>query len=250
MIFDPIAAVISVISVILQILVLFTALWIILRAQKVDYSRAGLFGTVIVATGLDYIPYYGHFAAFGVILWILEKMTHAEWTHMILTTAIGYGIKFCFTFWLLGLLLGGLHSSFESLTNAMAERESTNQVSTAMSSGAAETPEPTNSTPDRTRPPVKSGYPTNMVPLELLPITITYFSMNGIIPATHPAAVINTGVRTYNICVADSTIMQTINGRVITRCDRFTNNSVMLNISGIPVTLTLSTNTPASSNPK
>src|SRR4051812_7685223 len=121
------------ISVVLQILILSGSLWIILRAQKVEYSHPGLLGAVIVVTALDHIPYYGHFVAFGALLWLLEILTHAEWPRAIATTVIGYAIQFCFTFWLLGPILGSLESHFESFSKATTDKESTNHVSTAMS---------------------------------------------------------------------------------------------------------------------
>ncbi|HXF10811.1 MAG TPA: hypothetical protein VN625_08510, partial [Desulfuromonadaceae bacterium] len=237
------------ISFVLQFFVLFIVLWLVLKVQKTEYSHVALFGAAAVASALDMIPYYGHYAAVAALLWILHQMMHIDWLHTAPPVIIGYAVKLCFAVWVIGLLLGNLRSNLDTLSNAMAEKKPTNEVSTAASSGSATPPEAegTDSTaPAGSKP---GGYPTNEVPRALIRKAISLFSMKGIMGSQRPAAVVDSGVKTYNIWPGDSIAMQTAFGRVTTHCDGLTNNSVMLHISGFPVTLNLSTNLPVVATP-
>src|SRR5712671_2991624 len=92
--------------------VLLAALWIMIRLQSLDYSFLGLLGSAALASGLDMIPYFGHYLAVPVLYVCIALITRADlFPDAVFTVVIAYALMFCLNMFLLAGLLGDLRPS-------------------------------------------------------------------------------------------------------------------------------------------
>src|SRR4051812_43394304 len=94
------------IEFLVQGLFLVIALWIMLKIQKLDYHFGKLVGAAALASGLDMIPYVGHYIAVGVLLFTMTKVTRSDYIDVVFTVAVGYALMFGMNLFLLGAMLG------------------------------------------------------------------------------------------------------------------------------------------------
>src|ERR1041385_6892714 len=104
-----------------QTVFLLAALWIMIKIQKLNYKFLPLLGAAALASGLDMIPYAGHYLAVPVLLLCVKKVTEAEMVpDVVFTVVVGYALMFGMNLWLLGTLLGDLRPSAYQSTDADA----------------------------------------------------------------------------------------------------------------------------------
>src|ERR1043165_2978409 len=92
-----------------QTVVLVAALWIMIKLQRLDYNFLGLLGSAALASGLDMIPYVGHYLAVPVLYVCIAMVTRADlFPDAVVTVVIAYALMFCLNMFLLAGLLGDL----------------------------------------------------------------------------------------------------------------------------------------------
>src|SRR5579859_4641727 len=87
-----------------RFILLTTALLIMLRCQGLNYSIPGLIGSALLASMFDMIPLFGHFAAVGVLLFCVLKMTRSHLVDVRFTVSISYAVMFLMQMLLLAVL--------------------------------------------------------------------------------------------------------------------------------------------------
>lgn len=176
----------------LQTAILLGLLWGMIKIQKLDqhttYRFLWLLGAAALATGLDMIPYAGHYLAVAALLLCIKKTTGVPYVDVLFTVAISYALMFGVNLFILGSLLGDLRPSarnseeFEIVAQQQAiKKEHQTAIKTNLPAQKANPPAPsvpTNSTKPakgaapRTNPPAPNA-PTNSVkpPEEVAPKT-------------------------------------------------------------------------------
>lgn len=99
----------------LQTAILLGLLWGMIKIQKLDqhttYRFLWLLGAAALATGLDMIPYAGHYLAVAALLLCIKKTTGAPYVDVLFTVAISYALMFGVNLFILGSLMGDLRPS-------------------------------------------------------------------------------------------------------------------------------------------
>jgi hypothetical protein len=148
------------IEFVLQTAILLGLLWGMIKIQKLDqhttYRFLGLLVAAVLATGLDMIPYAGHYLAVSALLLCIKKTTGAPYVDVLFTVAISYALMFGVNLFILGSLMGDLRPSarnseeFEIVTQ---QQEIKKEYQTAIK---------TNLPVPKTNPPVP-GAPANPI---------------------------------------------------------------------------------------
>jgi hypothetical protein len=144
----------------IQTAILLGLLWGMIKIQKLDqhttYRFLGLLVAAVLATGLDMIPYAGHYLAVSALLLCIKKTTGAPYVDVLFTVAISYALMFGVNLFILGSLMGDLRPSarnseeFEIVTQ---QQEIKKEYPTAIK---------TNLPVPKTNPPVP-GAPANPI---------------------------------------------------------------------------------------
>jgi hypothetical protein len=246
------------VQIIVEAIILFVALWIMIKVQKLEYTFLGLLGTAALTSALDEIlnQVLGHFLGgylasylstpiVVIVLFIcIAKLTQAEPVDVTFTIVVGYAVWFCLNLWLMGALMGDLRPGYAGEDSDIPPPEAEYQPPktnrpvmppplTNKPAGKVVAPA---KAPEKIATAVNSNGPATASPA---PKTVKGFSLKGIITAGNPSAMIYTGVRTYTIFQGDSLTMETASGKVTVRCDKLETNKVVLDIDGEPVTLSL-----------
>jgi hypothetical protein len=148
------------IEFVLQTAIQLGLLWGMIKIQKLDqhttYRFLGLLVAAVLATGLDMIPYAGHYLAVSALLLCIKKTTGAPYVDVLFTVAISYALMFGVNLFILGSLMGDLRPSarnseeFEIVTQ---QQEIKKEYPTAIK---------TNLPVPKTNPPVP-GAPANPI---------------------------------------------------------------------------------------
>jgi hypothetical protein len=244
------------VQIIVETIILFIALWIMIKLQKLNYTFLGLLGTAALTSALDVIlrlilnPWLGIFLApyvsrpiVVVVLFLcIKKLTEADPVDVAFTIVVGYAVYFCLNLWLLGALMPSASPAEEDTRPAALDAEyqpaKTNRPvmpppTTKKVATNAVTPA---KVPEKIRTAAISNGPAPANPATK---TVKGFSLKGIISGGKPSAMINTGVKTYTLFEGDTLTMETAQGKVDVRCDKLETNKVVLDIAGEPVTLSL-----------
>jgi hypothetical protein len=262
------------ISVLANTVILLVALIIMLKVQKMDIKWLWLIGAALLASLLDTIfsnldfPFasrIGHLLAV-VSLWLnIYYMSTAEPIDATFTVSVGYAVKFTLNMFLLTAMIGDLRPDLKTQSD-MAVDDETNApekpVATAPAKVPAQTAEKTPAAapakPAKPAPVAQSNAPAQPVPIAPPPPgnqstntmtpdqvgqIVKNFSLKGIVPPSTGGAaaltIINTGIRNYTMSPGDAIEMDTGAGRYKIRCQKITDRTVVLNVGGQPVTLSL-----------
>jgi hypothetical protein len=248
----------------IQTVFLLLALWIMIKLQKLHWNLPGMIGAAALASGLDMIPYVGHYISFSVLLLCVWKLSQPDsYTDVIFTVGIGYALMFCMNLFLLGALMGDM----KPLTPVKADSKpadgevrpadtanETNQatVETVHATEPKEKAEPVNSTTNQpavaqateNNAPTPAQQPdpkTNDVNAPLLALNmVSKFKLIGISGgANHALAMIRTGTKTESVSRNESIQVETAKGWVAVRCEAVEEHKVVLNVAGQKITLSM-----------
>jgi hypothetical protein len=249
--------------------VLLGLLWLMVKLQKFDrryeYRFTGLIGVALLASGLDMVPFGGHFLAVPVLLVGVKKVTHADYIESLLTITISYALILGVNLILMGSFMGDLRTRIENanvfrvirqprliyqpgkpdITNANPQALQTNQPVPRPDTNQAKPvlTKPVPATVPKTNPPVQTtnqpppGAPTRPAPppqpTKPTESLAKYFSVKGVTRnGANSAVTIQTGTRVYTIFLEESALMQTTAGPISVRFAELTADSVTLEING------------------
>jgi len=216
-----------------QTLFLMTALWIMVKIQKLNYNLLGLLASAAASIALEmaldhYVgPSLGVPVGVAVLVLGVTKSTGADHVDVGFTVAVSFALTFGMNLWLLGMLLGDLRVS------AREKEESNNTATHATNHVATATASPT----------------TNTVPVataedeakQRAQETASHFSLKAISQgASHPMAMIHTGLKTYTVFEGESLPVETPGGKAKITCKHVETDRVVLDIDGQEVTLSFS----------
>lgn len=150
----------------LQTAILLGLLWGMIKIQKLDqhtaYRFLWLLGSAALATGLDMIPYAGHYLAVSALLLCIKKTTGAPYVDVLFTVAISYALMFGVNLFILGSLMGDLRPSarnseeFEIVTQRQEiKKEHQTAIKTNLPAQKANPPAP--SAPANSTKPAKGA---------------------------------------------------------------------------------------------
>ena len=243
----------------IQTVFLVAGLWIMIKLQKYDYNVLGLIGSAILASGVDMIPFAGHYLSVSVLLFCIRKVIVADsYTDTLFTVGIGYALMFCMNLFLIASLMGDLRPPIvkaetretdgENQPAATTNRASPATAETAPATKAKEKSAPADSsakTPVASATETISSVPVNATgnaneasAARLALDSVHKFKLKGISKsASRTLAIINTGTKTETLSRNESIQVETAEGWVAVRCEDVGENKVVLNVEGEKFTL-------------
>lgn len=234
--------------------VLLTAsLWVLLRVQNLNYNIPGMLGSAALASLFDMIPFVGHPAAMGVLLFCVIKLTQAHFIDVRFTVSISYAVMFLLQMLILSVMPGELRAFARSrnvdqspIVRMTASGDESDNLETKPPSAGA-----TNQV-SKTDEPVPAPTPTPAIvpsvpkaapaaPLENPAIRLARsFSLKGVTKNSRASLVmVNTGTRNYTIQQGESVSMETADGKVEVSVESVGETAAVLKIGGISTPLQL-----------
>jgi hypothetical protein len=229
-----------------RFILLSAALWILLRAQDLNYTIPGMLGSAALASAFDMIPFGGHYAAVGVLLFCVLKLTRAHFIDVRFTVAISYAVMFLMQMLLLTAMPGDLQVFARSPKVARVLQATTggdNEADLAEMNAAPVVAKPIVSTNEVVQAPA----PTNAAPAPKpvvapaanpAPDLSHNFSLKGVMKSSG-LVIINTGTKTYTVGLGETTAMDTAGGKVDVSVESIADTSAVIKIGGVPTTLQL-----------
>lgn len=255
--------------------VLLGLLWVMIKLQrfnrKYEYRFWKLMGAAALASGLDMIPYAGHFLAVPVLWVSVKKVTHADYFETLFTMGIAYTLLFAGNHLLPGSLMrnlqtrnknaigiitrsrwlkkagppAGVTTNLQALetnppvlqTSAPAPRPATTNPPAAEARPAPATVSATN-LPAQTTNQTPQGATANAAPAPPVPAKpaadlTKFISVRGVTRnGANSAVTIQSGARVYTVFLEEATLIQTPAGPISVRFAELGTNSVSLEING------------------
>ena len=234
----------------IQTVFLFIALLVMIKIQKLEWNFLDLLVAAVVGSGLDMIPFVGHYLAVIALWFCIKDTTNGDlFPDVAFTVGIGYALVFCINLFVLGSLMGNLRPSARNAEPASqkakvkaklvavakvdkkpkppASKEPTNAV--ALPSSVPEPPSPARE-PARQPAAQLAGNPEREIS--------KIFSIRGVIESSEkPVVTIHSGMHAYTVIPGETRAMETTGGRIKVRCDGVRDHQVLLTISGEQVAI-------------
>src|SRR5208282_593176 len=205
-----------------QTVILFALVWVMIKFQKLDQNDAFHFlkvlGVAALSSGLDMIPYFGHYVSVSALLVGIKLVTRSPYADVLFTVGVSYALMFCANLFIIGSLMGDLRPSARDAGNPA-------QLEAAPQAQAVET-EP--DTVAKTNPPAPAA--TSQVSANPVPAGPGHFAIKGLTRnGAKSVVIIDTGVKTYSLFLGDSVNMETADGASGVRFDNLDADWVTLN---------------------
>jgi hypothetical protein len=98
-------------------LVYTAVLWLLLKIQRLNYTRRGLFTSTAAAVAVQQIPWVGGYLSVPVLFFCVWKSTKADLVpDVVFTVVITGALMFCVNLWVLGSLLERVRPSLATAT--------------------------------------------------------------------------------------------------------------------------------------
>jgi hypothetical protein len=214
---------------------LLLALWVMVKIQKLQYTVLGLAISASIASGLDLIPFVGHYLALAVLWICLTRVTREDFTGVVFTAAVSYALVFGMNLFVLGALMGDLRPSVRARTARGIEVPppiaSPKNARTAPPAPAPR--EQPKALPAATKPPEP---PIQKKPSDFHPekvFVVKGLTRNG----KESMAMLAAGGKTYTLALGETIDVDTIEGKKSVRLDNVDKGSILLDVAGDPVTL-------------
>jgi hypothetical protein len=221
--------------------------------QKYEYRFLKLILAAAFASGLDTVPYAGHFLAVPV-LWVgVKKVTHADYVETLLTIAVAYALVCGGNHYLLGPSMKAVRARIENVdvmemirrprrhgeAGLPADPGTNQQVLQTNLPKPAPGAAPAAGRPGQTTNQALMGAGTNAAPPNQAKpggSLSKYISVKGVTRnAANSAATIQARTRVYTVFLEEAVLVQTPDGPASVRFAELGTNSVTLEINGEPV---------------
>jgi len=217
-----------------QTVVLFALVWILIKLQKLDQHLKFHFLKVLavaaLASGLDTIPYFGHYLSVSALLLGIKIVTGSPYADVLFTVGISYALMFAVNLFVIGSLMGDLRPSARDAGSPAQWQDTPGEQAVKTE------PE----TVAKTNPPAPAAAPKPAPQGSAKPAQAgaTRFTLKGISRNGAKSVVtIDTGVKAYTLFLGDSLNMQTADGTSRVRFENLDADWVTLNVDGKPVKL-------------
>ncbi|MGA2243196.1 MAG: hypothetical protein ABSH11_14320 [Verrucomicrobiota bacterium] len=206
--------------------ILFAVVWILIRLQKLDqnvkFHFLKLLAVIVLASGLDTVPYSGHYISVFVLLLGIKIVTGSSYADVLFTVGISYALMFAVNLFIIGSLMGNLRpSTRDAVEPAQYDYGPREQTVETVPEKVA-----------KTNPPV-SVVVSNPAPVRVTRYTIKGISRNG----AKSVVTVDTGTKAYTLFLGDTLTMQTAEGTSRVRFENLDADWVTLNIDGKSVKL-------------
>ncbi len=231
---------------VLRMALLSTCLFVMLRAQDLNHTVWKVLGCAAAASVFDMIPFVGHCAAVGVLLFCVLKMTQAEFIDVRFTVAISYAVMFLIQMLILSVMPTDFSANARTLSKAVAQQTQPSEYGdeTATTPAVVET----NIAPVKlvysnlkssntlvTKPAANSP-PVNYADPEL----VALFRLKGVTRSPKfSMVIIATASKTYSMELGETRKMETPKGLIAVKVKDITEDGALLNAGGIEVPLRL-----------
>jgi hypothetical protein len=240
------------------------ALWVMLKVQKLHWNIPGLLGSAALSSGLDFIPYVGHYISAAVLLLCIAKLSRPDsYTDVLFTVVIAYALMFCMNLFLVGTMMDEMKplmqvkADSEEPSGDIPSDEILNQTNqaTAATAPAVKTGEKTGPAETATNQTTVAQATENAAAVPMTPPDIktnevkaplsareivSQFKLKGVSKgAREILAMISTGKTIETIGRGDSIQVQTAKGKVAAHCEKVSEHEVVMNVEGEKVTLQL-----------
>jgi len=213
-----------------QTVILLAVVWVLIKFQKLDQNMKfhflKLLAVVALASGLDTIPYSGHYLSVTALLLGVKIVTGSPYADVLFTVGISYALMFAVNLFIIGSLMGDLRPSTRDAGN-IGQWGNAPQGQTV-------------GTVAKTNPPARAAV-SNSAPQGLAkpaPAGVTRFTIKGISRNGAKSVVaIDTGTKAYTLFLGDTLNMQTADGTSRVRFENLDADWVTLNIDGKTVKL-------------
>ena len=217
-----------------QTAILFAVVLILIKFQKLDqhfkFHFLKVLAVAALASGLDMIPYFGHYLSISALLLGVKLVTGSPYADVLFTVGISYALMFAVNLFIIGSLMGDLRPSARD-AGEPAQFDDTPRMQTV---------ETVPETVAKTKPPVPA-VASNTAPQGLAKpaaagvtrYTIKGLSRNG----AKSVVTIDTGTKAYTLFLGDTLSMQTAEGTSRVRFENLDADWVTLNIDGKPLKL-------------
>jgi len=229
----------------IQTVFLFTALWIMIKLQKLNYTFPGLIGSAVLTSALDLIPHFGHLLSAGVLLICIWKVSQPEFVDVAFLVFVGYALMFGMNLWLIGILMGDLTESAQETPVEARELQEGSWEDPTLAEGTTNPSvafgtKPAASDPPSLNAPAEPASFPAAAPENPTEFVLKHFAVKGITRNADKSSVaLFSGVKTYTLFVGDSVLMEVPNGSLAVRLEGLGQDRIELSVEGKPLTLTL-----------
>jgi len=217
-----------------QTVILFAVVFILIKLQKLDqhdrFHFLKVLGVCALASGLDMIPYFGHYISVSALLLGIKLVTGSPYADVLFTVGISYALMFVVNLFIFASLIGDLRPSARD-AGAPARYGSTPREQIVDTEPEAA---------DETNPPASAvaSNPVPQISAKPAPAGVTRYSIKGLSRNGAKSVVtIDTGTKAYTLFLGDTLSMQTPDGTSRVRFENLDADWVTLNIDGKPVKL-------------
>src|SRR5437867_11328489 len=152
----------------IQTVFLFIALLVMIKIQKLEWNFLDLLVAAVVGSGLDMIPFVGHYLAVIALWFCIKKTTNGDlFPDVAFTVGIGYALVFCMNLFVIGSLMGELRPShrqtdlappeMDAVSDDEPETDQPPEATEPTTDVAARTPDPEPAQQPRVQPATKSA---------------------------------------------------------------------------------------------
>lgn len=242
-----------------RFILLSASLWILLKTQDLQYNIPGMLGSAALASAFDMIPFVGHYAAVGSLLFCVLKMTHSHFVDVRFTVAISYAVMFLMQMLILSAapVQLGVYARSPKVARALGMSDTTDEtrVTAVPSKNPDDTdtdeasqksaPTPTNTTvtaskPEvvpATKPDVASAAKPATAPATKPTADLSRnFSLKGVMKEAG-LVIISNGKKSYTVGLGETVAMDTGSSKVDVSVASIADTSAVIKIDGVPTTL-------------
>ena len=209
-----------------QTAILFAVVLILIKLQKLDQQVKFHFLKVLavaaLASGLDMIPYFGHYISVSALLVGIKFVTGSPYADVLFTVGISYAVMFAVNLFIIGSFMGDLRPSARD-AGKPGQLEGAPQEQTV----ETEPEKVAKTNPPALRRSFQSGAGA------CHPLAIKGVSRNG----AKSVVTVDTGTKAYTLFLGDTLNMQTAEGTSRVRFENLDADWVTLNIDGKPLKL-------------
>ena len=215
--------------------ILFAVVFILIKLQKLDqhdgFHFLKVLGVCALASGLDMIPYFGHYISISALLLGIKLVSGSPYADVLFTVGISYALMFVVNLFIFASLIGDLRPSAGDAAGVPARYGSTPREQIVETEPEAA---------DETNPPASAvaSNPAPQVSVKPAPAGVTRYTIKGLSRNGAKSVVtIDTGTKAYTLFLGDTLSMQTADGTSRVRFENLDADWVTLDVDGKPLKL-------------
>jgi len=211
--------------------------WFMLKIQKLNYTWLGLFGSTGAAALCGFIPYFGDYIGYAVLLFCLWRCTKADlFPDVVFTVVVAGALMFAVNLFALGALMGSLRpglSAEEETDGRIGMMDSFNASDQLAGTLAERGDEAAGEDPTNpVRGPERSLVPARATTVQAREVNLPGdLALKGVsLTAPRPLAMINFGRQMHTVTTGETIKATVLQNVTQVRCDEINRTSVVVTI--------------------